>query len=278
MTNIGIIAGNGSLPFEVAVMLTSRDYHCHIYGIKGEVSSQITDYPHTLISLGQLDRLVKSLKREDIVDVLLLGGIRYRPTLWQLKPDLGLFRILPTILRMLSMGDNNILLHCINWFEGKGFRVCKLSDVAPELLLGEHESFGKKPSSDNLRQLSHGLSLLHTIGKYDIGQSAVVVGDRVVAIEGIEGTDSMLQRVRDLKSEGRLPKRGGVLVKCRKVGQDERVDLPTIGPQTIHNIHEAGLSGIGAESGHTIIIDRQETISLVKKYKLFIYGLSADVE
>lgn len=271
---IGIIAGNGTLPFEVARLLNSRGYDCYLLGIRGEVGDEIINFDHHFISWGRIGRLVRLFRRRGVRDILLLGGVRRRPRFFHLCFDIGLWSILPRVFRMLSLGDNRLLLACIDWFEEKGFRVRSLSDIAPELIISGGDTLGKRPSKDDLRRISYGLSAVRALSDYDIGQGAIVVGERVIAIEGIEGTDEMLDRVRRLRDEGRLPKKGGVLVKCLKVGQDSRADLPTIGPRTIHNIHEAGLSGIGVESGHTVIVEREETLSLVRRFNLFIHGIT----
>ncbi len=84
----------------------------------------------------------------------------------------------------------------------------------------------------------------------------------------------MLDRVSDLRTAGRLPKKkGGVLIKCVKPGQDLRADLPTIGPNSITKAVAAGLTGIGVESGLTLMISRQETLRRAHDNGVFIYGI-----
>ena len=83
----------------------------------------------------------------------------------------------------------------------------------------------------------------------------------------------MLRRVGELRELGRLPKRrGGVLVKAVKPGQDERADLPAIGPDTIRAVHAAGLEGIGVQAGKTLMIAKVETLKLAKENDIFIFG------
>ena len=118
------------------------------------------------------------------------------------------------------------------------------------------------------------MRLLRCVSPFDIGQSAVLVGHRVIAIEGPEGTDRMLARARALRARGllRRPERGGVLVKAPKQGQDLRVDLPAIGPQTVAKAARAGLSGIAIASGLTIVIDRAATVREADRLGLFVIG------
>jgi len=117
--------------------------------------------------------------------------------------------------------------------------------------------------------------LLGDLSPYDIGQAAVVAGERVLAVEGPEGTDRMLARVRASgrtwswrRAVGR-----GVLVKAPKAGQDLRVDLPAIGPRTVARAARAGLTGIAVASGRTLILDREETVRLCDRRGLFLLGV-----
>ena len=272
-TPVGIIAGNGTLPFEVAHMILGQGRNCYLVGIKGEVDKQIEQFEYKLFEWGQIGRMVNALKKQKIVDVLLVGGVKRRPTIWQLKPDWGLWKVLPSLFKMLAMGDNKLLSMCIKRIEQKGFTVRTLAEMTPQLLIEDNEILGKKPSKEDLKKIKQGWEVVKVLGPYDVGQGAVVVGHRVIAVEGLEGTDEMLIRVQNLRKENRLPKKGGgVLVKCTKLGQDERADLPAIGPQTMHNLHKAKLNGVGVEAGRTIIIEREKTLNLAKKYGLFIYG------
>ena len=108
-------------------------------------------------------------------------------------------------------------------------------------------------------------------------QAAVAVGGRAIALEGIEGTDGLLERVKALRGHGRIAgKKRGVLVKCAKPGQELRADLPTIGLATVEAAHEAGLAGIGIEAGRSFILDHDTTIARADALGLFILGLQRD--
>src|SRR5690606_21022602 len=97
------------------------------------------------------------------------------------------------------------------------------------------------------------------LGELDIGQGVIAVGGRVVALEGPEGTDSMIDRINELRARGRIPTtRKGVLVKLCKPGQDVRVDLPSAGLSTASHALAAGLAGIALEAGRSLLLDRPE--------------------
>jgi UDP-2,3-diacylglucosamine hydrolase len=103
----------------------------------------------------------------------------------------------------------------------------------------------------------------------------VAIGGRVVAVEGIEGTDGLLDRVKDLRGHGRIAGiGGGALVKCAKPGQELRADLPTIGPLTIERVHAAGLAGIGVEAGRAFVLEFAQTMARADALGVFVVGLT----
>ena len=154
------------------------------------------------------------------------------------------------MIRLLAGGgDNAVLTAVIALLENGKRKVISVQDVAPSLL-AEIGPIGKlAPSDTDARDISAAVKAARLIGALDIGQGAVAVGGRVVALEGPEGTDAMLTRVADLKATKRISSdRRGVLVKLCKQEQDMRVDLPSAGLETIRNAAAAGL-GLAARSG-----------------------------
>ena len=108
----------------------------------------------------------------------------------------------------------------------------------------------------------------------DVGQSVVVQQGLVLGVEGIEGTDKLIERCGTYQRKGT----GGVLVKLRKPQQDMRIDLPTIGTKTIENMHNAGLRGVAVHAGNALIVNEKEVIDLADKYKMFIVGIEPTEE
>jgi DUF1009 family protein len=117
--------------------------------------------------------------------------------------------------------------------------------------------------------IERGIEVAQALGAADVGQGCVVQQGVVLAVEAAEGTDAMLGRAGSL----RLPGPGGVFVKLAKPGQERRVDLPTIGPETVRNAADAGLRGIAFEAGSTLMPSRVETVEAAEERGLFIEGL-----
>ena len=99
----------------------------------------------------------------------------------------------------------------------------------------------------------------------------------MLAVEAAEGTDAMLQRMVEMRANGRVRVAAGtgVLVKAPKPNQDRRFDLPSIGPKTIENAARAGLAGIAVVAGATIIAEPGLLQAAADKAGVFVVGVPA---
>jgi DUF1009 family protein len=275
-TPLGIVAGNGLLPLQIAQCLAARSHPIFIVGIKGEAGPEIEQYPHAWCEWERVGHIFKTLKQRDISNIVLAGGVIGRPELKLRKLDWVGIQTLPHLLAALIGGDNAVLTGVISIIEKRGFKVQSIADLLPELTVKSGANTATKPRAADLQRIAEGVDVTRALGRFDIGQGCVVVGQRAVAVEGAEGTDAMLHRIAELRSIGRLPnRRGGVLVKAVKLGQDERADLPAIGPDTVLAVEQAGLLGIGVEAGKTLIIEREKTLQLAREHRIFIYGFDS---
>jgi DUF1009 family protein len=269
---LGIIAGRGSLPAFIADAATAGNVPVHIVGIQGEADPDIKRFPHTWVKWGEVGKVFSALDKNGCKDLVIIGGVS-RPDFKNVRIDLGALKALPFLLSLSKGGDDHILSRLVRFFEQKGYRVHGAGDVLPELLVPEGTLTRRSPSTRDEADMSLGFEVVRTLGKLDIGQAAVVSNGYVLAVEAAEGTDAMLARCADIKRQGRSHGSGtGVLVKAPKPGQEERVDMPTIGPETMLNAAEAGLSGLAVAAQHVLIADYNRTIAIADERKLFLYG------
>jgi DUF1009 family protein len=147
-------------------------------------------------------------------------------------------------------------------------------ESATDLVAGEGALGSVRPRFEHADDMRSALRAAQAVGLLDAGQAAVVVDGHAVALEGAEGTDAMLERVRSLREANRISWRSGrgVLGKCAKPQQDLRVDMPTIGPRTVEGVAAAGLAGIAIETGRVMIYDRAETVRRADMAGIFIAG------
>jgi DUF1009 family protein len=271
---IGIIAGSGSLPREVAESIVGRGGSVHVVMVSGAADPSLAMFPHTVVNWAQPGRTTAALKAAGVRDVVMLGGFQ-RPDFRTARPDFAFFQVLPSVLRFLKAGgDDAVLRGLVALFERRGLRVVGVNDVASDLLVTDGVLAGPEPSAGALADAEKGFALIAALGRYDIGQAAVIANGRVEAIEGAEGTDRMLNRVASVRGAAGSTSAGGVLVKRPKPGQDLRVDLPAIGPDTIDNIVAAGLSGVAAMAGHVLAAERERMSALADARDVFVVGMS----
>ncbi|POF30169.1 LpxI family protein [Roseibium marinum] len=272
---IALIAGNGSLPGQIADALAAAGREFRIIAIKGEAEALTRERADAELGWGEIGRLYNFLKTSGCRDIVLIGGVSRRPDFTSILGDLGTLKRLPTIIRALAGGDDSLLTKVIRLLEDEGYRVVGIKDVAPQLLASGGVLGRVQPAKDDWRDVELALKATEKLGELDIGQAAIAVGGRVVALEGAEGTDAMLERCAELKRIGRVRAKGraGVLVKTAKPNQDLRVDLPTVGPRTIDLALAAGLAGIAVEAHGALIAERDETLRKADTAGLFLIGL-----
>jgi len=269
---LGIVAGRGSLPAFIADAASADGVPVHIIGIQGEAEHDIERFPHTWIKWGEIGKVFSALEKNGCGDLVIIGGVS-RPSLKNLRIDVGALKALPFLLSLRKGGDDRILSRIVRFFEQKGYRVHGAGDLLPELLVPEGTLTRRTPSAGDKADMALAFKVVRMLGKLDIGQAAVVSNGYVIAVEAAEGTDAMLERCADIKRRGRRHGTGrGVLVKAPKPGQEERVDMPTIGPETMVKAAEAGLAGVAVAAQHVLIAEYNRTIEIANDRKLFLYG------
>ena len=225
---------------------------------------------HIWTRLGAVGRIIDWLKSCG-VEELILAGAMARPSWSTVRPDMRGLKLLPRIAAA-GQGDDAILSVVIQEFESEGFCVVGLHDVMPDLLVSEGVIGRHAPDSDALDDIKRGVDVARALGSVDVGQAVVVQNGVVLGVEAAEGTDALVDRCATLRRDGP----GGVLVKCVKPGQEQRADLPSIGPTTVQHVINSGLRGIAIGADAALILDRTETIAAADAGSLFLYGIHID--
>ena len=270
---LAIICGGGTLPFAVADAVTKYGRRVVLFAIRGWADpKRVVDYPHYWAALGQFGAFCRLARREGCQDVVLIGSMM-RPAIWQIRPDLKTLRLLPRIFGIFRGGDDYLLKGVAAIFEEHGFRLLGAHAVAPEILMPEGALGRERPTERDSADIAKGLAFLTAASPFDVGQAVVVADARVLAIEAAEGTDSMLERIAQLRQTGRIASGRGVLVKAAKRNQDRRLDLPSIGPQTVEGAARAGLAGIAVVAGSTVVAEPTQIGAVADRAGLFVLGL-----
>jgi DUF1009 family protein len=275
---LAIICGAGSLPFALADAAVCRGRRVVLFALRGWADpKRVNDYPHHWTWMGQFGRFMRLAEAEGCRDVALIGSVS-RPALWQIRPDLRVLRLMPQLARLYRGGDDHLQSGIGRLFEQHGFHLVGPKDIAPELMMPRGALGSRQPGKQDWADISRGVALLDATSPFDIGQAVVVAHNHVLAVEGPEGTDQALERVAELRRRGRIrtPVGTGVLVKAAKIGQDQRIDLPSIGPETVERAAAAGLAGVAASAGSTIVAEPQRVAATADRVGVFVIGVDGD--
>jgi DUF1009 family protein len=274
---LAIVCGGGTLPFALADAAIGRGRRVVLFPLRGWTDPQrVVAYRHHWTWMGQFGRFIRLAAEEGCREVAFIGSVT-RPALWQIRPDLRVLRLMPQLVRLYRGGDDRLLSGIGRLFEQHGFRLVGPQEIAPGLVMPRGPLGAREPAANDRADIARGLALLAATSPFDIGQAVVVADNQVLSVEGPEGTDQALARVAQLRREGRIqsPRGRGVLVKSAKIGQDQRFDLPTIGPQTVERAAEAGLAGVAVVAGSTIVAEPERIASTADRAGIFVIGVDA---
>jgi DUF1009 family protein len=250
MKKIGLIAGNGTFPLAFARAAKEKGIKVIAVAHEGETLPELAQWVDGIfwIKVGQLGKLIKIFKEQGVADVLMAGGIKKTRLFQGGMPDL---RGMALLAKMVHKKDDSILRAVAEELEAEGITVRESTLYLDSILAPAGILTKRKPSKDERQDIEFGWELAKEIGRLDIGQTVVVKGRAVLAVEAIEGTDEAIRR------GGLLCERGAVVVKVCKPQQDLRFDLPAVGTQTIQTMKQVKAACLAIEAGKTIIIDRE---------------------
>ena len=268
LPKLGVLAGGGQLPVRVIAACRARRQPFFVIAFNGFTDPATVDgAPHAWMPVEKVGAILSRLHAEDVSEVVLAGPVRRPGSLLTLRPDL---RGVLLLLRMVRRwrGDDHVLTQVVREIEGDGFRVVGAEDVAPELLMPRGPLGSLNPDDSCQQSITIGIAAARELGRDDRGQAVLMAGGRVVAREGAGGTARLLADAVASQNA-----RGGVLVKIVKPGQERRVDLPSVGVDTVAQAASAGLAGIALETGGSLVIDRDAVIRAADGAGLFVVGI-----
>jgi UDP-2,3-diacylglucosamine hydrolase len=274
VTKLGIIAGGGTLPVEIAAHCRAAGRPFVVMRLRGFADAALGTEPGHEVGLAELGKCIKLLKNEGVQAVCFVGNVS-RPDFSALKPDLRGMAALPGIVAAAARGDDALLRRVLAEFEKDGFAIEGAHEVRGELTLPLGRLGAHSPDPQHQSDIGRALDVARAIGGLDVGQGCVVCNGLVLAVEAQEGTDAMLRRVAELPQalRGAPGRMCGVLAKTPKPIQETKVDLPTIGVATIHRAARAGLAGVVGEAGRLLVLDREAVAAAADELGLFIVGV-----
>ena len=270
MKKIGLIAGVGRLPVEFARAARGMGVHVIGVGVLPEVDPELSQVTHTYenINIAKLDRIFKVFKREKVTEITLLGKITKELVYAHREmPDL---RVLKIFSRIKNFSDDTLTLALVEELAAEGITVLDQTELLRPLMPEPGVLTKRKPTDAELADMRFGLDMAKKIGGLDIGQTVVVKNRALMAVEAIEGTDACIRR------GGQLGRGGVTVAKSAKPKQDMRFDVPSVGPDTVDSMIEAGAVALVIEAGKTLVVDRDRMVEKADQHGMTIVAMAGD--
>jgi len=253
---VALIAGNKQFPLLVAAKAKALGRRVVAAAFTGATDPALAELADDIawLNLGQLQEVIDFfLGHKDVHKIMMAGGFSAE-NLAAIIPDK---RALNLLQSLKELNNDAILKAIASELEAEGLRVVGIDEMIPELIVKAGILGTVYPQPQSYDDLRMAWRMSKMIGQQDIGQTAVVAGGRVMALEGADGTDATILRGGSL---GNLGRHRAVAAKVAKPEQDMRFDLPAIGLGTMEALINGGLSAMVVEAGYTMIFDQEEVI------------------
>ena len=264
---IAIIAGAGRFPFHVAQEAKRQGLGVVVMGIQGWVDRSLASQVDTFeeVAVGQLGRFIDRLKAHEIHQAIMAGKVTKEVLLDRgavFGPEaLGVLRTVRdvSVPALLGAIGTRLARDGITLLDSSTFLQANLCPVGVLT--------SRAPTTMEREDIRVGLEAARAISDLDIGQTVVVKGRVVVAVEALEGTDATIRRAHALAGDGL------VVVKTASANQDRRCDLPVVGTETIATLTDSGVSCLAIEAGTTLLLDREVLITSANAANLCLIGV-----
>ena len=264
---LGLIAGNGQFPFKVLQSAKKQDIPIIVAAIKEESSPEIGSfgYPVHWLGLGELGKLIRLFRKEGVQRVVMAGQVKHVRIFGSSFPDLTMMRMLAGLK---SRNTDALIGGVSRVLEESGISVVDSTvllkpHIAHEGILTKR---GLNPSET--ADVEYGRPIAHQIASMDIGQTIAVREKAVVAVEAMEGTDSVIRRAGELAN-----KEGLTIIKVSKPKQDMRFDIPVIGLPTIETMISSGATALVIDATRTLVFDKEELAACADSHDIAVVAL-----
>jgi DUF1009 family protein len=266
---IGVIAGGSSLPSLLVQHCQKNGIPFHVVTFKGQPQPEDSqDYASHISSwaLGQVGKVIKTFKDRQVTHIVMAGHLE-KPSLFDLRFDVQGLKLMSTVHRK---HDDELLSAVCDFLEKEGFKIVGAHELAPELLMPRGVLGRKVPSESQKRDIEIGLEALEHLSALDIGQAVVVKDGVVLGVEAVEGTAKLIERCAQLRGS---KNKGGILIKAAKKGQNIKVDMPTIGDQTLQQLADFKFEGVAVLSGQALLLNVDQATKIANKHGLVMCGV-----
>ena len=263
--SLGLIAGNRSLPLELARQARSAGVKRLVaVAFEGETDPALAGLVDDIVWLrvGQLSKMIGAFTERGVKQCVMAGQIAPK-NLYDLRPDL---RAVAMLFRLKEKNAHTIFGGIADELKKDGVELVEATPWLKPLMPGAGFAIGPKLSDEQRADVEFGHRIAQEVSRLEIGQTVVVKRGTVLAVEGFEGTDKCLARGGELAGKDG----GAVAVKVAKLNHDMRFDIPCIGAQTLETCAAAGVAVLAFEPGRSLLLEQQDCEALAKKHKLSV--------
>ena len=259
---IGLIFGETEFPKYILKKVKKKSKYLIIDLTKKKVFKK--DRNSYSVSIGQFGKIISILKSKNCKKVLFAGKVA-KPNLKSIKLDFkGIFYI-PKIIKSSKLGDAAILKQIINILKKEKIHTVSSNKYTPEISLPKGNYTSIRPNTFDKKDINCGEKALKKSGNFSFVQGVICRNSKIAAIEGSGGTQEMIKKVKKISKSP-----SGILIKFPKKRQDLRVDLPTIGLETLKQCKTAGLKGIVLKHKLNVFLNKRQSIKYANRNKMFI--------
>ncbi len=260
---IGLLAGIGFLPVDFARAARGMGFHVTVIALVQDVEPELRECSDAYyeISAGKVDKIIKTLTKEDIKKITMLGKV----TKEVLYKGFGLdFRAVKLLFSLPNRNDDTIMAAIVEELAQEGISTMDQTEMIKLLMPPAGQLSKRAPTEEEEKDIAYGLFMAKEIGRLDIGQTVVVKNQAVMAAEAIEGTDACIRR------GGALAGVGSVVAKTAKPQQDFRFDVPSVGLETRKSMVEVGAPALVMEADRTLLVQKKDALALADEHSITV--------
>jgi hypothetical protein len=272
VSRIGLIAGNGRFPFLALQGARSLGHDVTVVAVKEEAFPELEGAAREAgadlhwVSLGHLGKCIKVLKGAGARQAIMAGQVKHAKIFSGIVPDLTLL----SVLTKLRARNTDALISAVaDVLRGEGIELLDSTVFLGPLLAKSGRIARRAPTADETEDFQFGYRIADAIAALDVGQTIVVKGKAVVAVEAMEGTDAVIERA------GAIAGPGTRVIKVAKPNQDMRFDVPVVGVRTIEAMRAAGATALSVDAGRTLMLDGDRFTSLADAASIAVVGQAA---
>jgi len=263
---VGLIAGRGVYPKLVADRARAKGIRMRLIAFEGEATEELYEsFPENervRINVGQIGKWLRALRTFNCRYTIAAGQVKPGKLFRGLKPDLKAASLLVTLKRTNAGTIFGAIADALSQngqtaIDARAFLDDELATKGPIT-----SQFEKVEDT----YLEHGIHIAQEVARLDIGQGVVVRKGTVLAVEAFEGTDPMLRRAGEFKTDQL------VFVKTVKNEQDFRFDVPVFGLRTLETMREAGIKTALLKADCVIILEKAKTLAEAEASKIQLMG------